>query len=144
VIKWSDILITALLVLITLFTGRLWKQWAYTSFDRELALSDRIPVKRDDYLLSILIAVTVVVAIKVVGIVLIAAFLVIPAAAARLVSHTFRSMTVVAVILGMSGVVAGLIMSYYFNLPSGATIILLQAAVFAVCMIFKSINASRH
>jgi zinc transport system permease protein len=142
VINWTDILITSLVVIITLFTGRLWKQWAYTSFDRELAQSDRIPVKRDDYLLSILIAVTVVVAIKLVGIVLIAAFLVIPAAAARLISHTFRSMTIVAITLGITGVVVGLIISYYFNLPSGATIILLQALVFASCMMLKSRNAS--
>jgi zinc transport system permease protein len=131
-------MITLLVVLVTLGTGSLWKQWAYTSFDRGLAQSDRIPVKRDDYLLSILIALTVVVAIKLVGIVLIAAFLVIPAAAARLISHTFRAMTVVSILFGMAGALVGLIISYYLDLPSGATIILLQALIFACCMIFKS------
>jgi zinc transport system permease protein len=143
VISWTDILLTLLVASITLFTGSLWKRWAYTSFDRGLAQSDRIPVKRDDYLLSILIAVTVVVAIKLVGIVLIAAFLVIPAAAARLISHTFRSMTLVAVLFGTSGAVLGLIISYYLDLPSGATIILLQALVFACCMIYKSTGINK-
>jgi len=138
VINWNDILIASLVMIITLFSGSLWRQWAYTSFDRELALSDRIPVRRDDYLLSILIALTVVVAIKLVGIVLIAAFLVIPAAAARLISKTFRSMTIVSIIFGVSGAVLGLIISYYLDLPSGATIILLQALVFSICLLGTS------
>ena len=142
-ISWNDILITSLVVLITFFTGPLWKRWAYTSFDRELAQSDRIPVKKDDYLLSILIALTVVVAIKVVGIVLIAAFLVIPAAAARLISRTFRSMTLMAITFGSGGALVGLIASYYLDLPSGATIILLQALVFFICMLIKSVLGQR-
>jgi zinc transport system permease protein len=130
-----DIWITLLVVFITLFTWPLWKRWAYASFDRELAQTDRLPVIRDDYILSVLIAITVVVAIKVVGIVLIAAFLVIPAATARILSRTFRMMTVVAIILGIFSALGGLIVSYYVDIPSGATIILLQAVLFFFAMV---------
>jgi zinc transport system permease protein len=132
-----DIVVPIILIIITLLLFPFWKRWAYTSFDRELAQADRIPVQFDDYLLSILIAVTIVVSIKVVGIVLIAAFLVIPPAASRLLNNSFSKMTVVSIIIGVSTALIGLWISYYMNVPSGATIILLQAAVFFAVMIFK-------
>lgn len=130
-----DILFAAAVVLLTLLLWPLWKRWAYATFDRELALTDRLPIVRDDYLLSVLIAITVVVSIKVVGIVLIAAFLVIPAATARLVSRTFHTMTMISVAVGMSSAVVGLILSYFLDIPSGAIIILVQAALFFLAMI---------
>ena len=125
-----DIELTAGVVILTLLLSPLWRRWAYTSFDRELALADRLPVRRDDYLLAGLIAVTIVLSIKVVGIVLIAACLVIPAATARLVSRTFRTMTVSAVLIGIFSALTGLSLSYYLDVPSGATIILFQAVLF--------------
>ena len=134
----TDIIITVLVVLTTIFSWPLWRRWAYASFDRELAQTDRLPVNRDDYVLSVLIAITVVVAIKVVGIVLIAAFLVIPAATARLISNTFRVMTIVSVIVGILSAVIGLILSYYIDVPSGAAIILFQASLFFIAMAMSS------
>lgn len=131
-VTWTDIYMTIFMVLITLLFWPFWSRWAYTSFDRELAQTDHIPVKRDDYLLTILIAVTVVVAIKVVGIVLIAAFLVIPAATSRLISNTFRRMTIFSVLFGIVSVAIGLWLSYYLDIPSGAAIILFQAFLFFI------------
>lgn len=131
----TDILVPAVLIVITLLLFPFWKRWAYSSFDRELAQADRIPVTLDDYLLSILIAVTVVVSIKVVGIVLIAAFLVIPPAAARLSSRSFSKMTIASIFIGTATALAGLLISYYLDIPSGATIILLQAFIFFLIMV---------
>jgi len=133
----TDIVVPFILILITLLLFPFWKRWAYSSFDRELAQADRIPVQFDDYLLSVLIAVTIVVSIKVVGIVLIAAFLVIPPAASRLLNNSFSKMTIVSIIIGISTALVGLWISYYLNVPSGATIILLQAAVFFIVMVFR-------
>jgi len=133
-----DIIVPAILILITLLLSPFWKRWAYSSFDRELAQSDRIPVQLDDYLLSVLIAVTIVVSIKVVGIVLIAAFLVIPPATSRLMNKSFSKMTFVSIIIGVFTAIIGLWISYYLDVPSGATIILIQAALFFLVMIFKS------
>ncbi len=127
----SDLWITGAVVLVTLLCWPLWGRWAFATFDRELALADRLSVRRHDYTLSVLIAVTVVVAVKVVGIVLISAFLVIPAATARLAARTFLSMTVLSVAIGMLSSQAGLWASYVLDLPTGATIILVQAALFA-------------
>ena len=115
----------------------LWGRWAYATFDRELARADGLPVRRDDYVLTVLLAVTIVVAIKVVGILLVAAFLVIPAATARLVTSTFLSMTLVSVALGVSGALGGLVASYVLDVPSGASIILLQALLFFAAVLVR-------
>lgn len=125
---------------ITLLVGGtvpMWGRWAYATFDRDLARADGVPVDRDDYVLAVLLAVTIVAAVKVVGVILAAAFFVIPAAAARLTTRTFAAMTLVSVALGPLTAVGGLLGSYAFDLPSGAAIILLQAAVFGAAILVK-------
>jgi zinc transport system permease protein len=132
-----DIIFPVVLIIITLLLSKFWKRWAYSSFDRELAQADRIPVQFDDYILSILIAVTIVASIKVVGIVLIAAFLVIPPASARLITKSFGRMTIASIIIGIITALVGLWISYCLDVPSGATIILLQATIFFVLMMIR-------
>lgn len=139
----TDLWITVIMAAVTLCTFPLWKRWAYASFDRELAQTDRLPVVKDDFILSVLIAITVVIAIKIVGIVLIAAFLVIPPATARILSRTFRMMTVIAMMFGLVSALLGLFVSYYLDVPSGATIILLQALFFFFAMFFNPIKSRR-
>jgi zinc transport system permease protein len=112
-----------------------WSRWAYATFDEELARADGLAVHFDDHVFSVFLAVTVVVAVKVVGILLVAALLVMPAASARLVSGTFARMTVVSVLLGIGSAVTGLFLSYWLDIPSGATIILVQAASFVAIAI---------
>lgn len=136
-VSFTDVIVPAILIVITFIFSSFWKRWAYTSFDRELAQADRVPVQFDDYILSVLIAVTIVVSIKVVGIVLIAAFLVIPPAASRLINKSFSRMTIFSIVFGISTAIIGLWISYYLDVPSGATIILLQALLFFLIMILK-------
>ncbi|MBN2082616.1 metal ABC transporter permease [bacterium] len=133
-VSWADVIAAAVVTGMASLTLPLWGNWAYATFDRESALADKLPVRRDDYLLSVLLAVTVVAAAKVVGIVLISAFLVIPAAAARLVTRRFSAMTLAAVGFGAVAALLGLTGSYFLDLPSGATIILLQCLGFAGCL----------
>jgi zinc transport system permease protein len=123
-----------------LISVKYWHRWAYATFDTELAKSDRHNVRFDDYLLSVMIALTIVFSIKLVGIVLIAAYLVIPAAASRLISRTFYSMTVLSIIFGITASVAGLFLSVIFDLPSGAVIILTQAFIFFLALIYSRIR----
>jgi len=129
-ISSSDLAVAALLALMAAGSAKLWPHWASATFDREIAQTDGIKASRDDYLLVGLIAVTVVVAVKLVGIVLIASFLVIPAASARLLSRTFSQMTVLSMGIAVLCAVAGLLLSIVLNLPSGATMILMMSAVF--------------
>jgi zinc transport system permease protein len=133
-VRARDLWVAGGVVLLSLGTLPLWGRWAYATFDRELAEADGVRVERDDYLLSVAVAVTVVVAVKVVGIVLIAAYLVIPAATARLLTRTFASMTVVSIAFGVVSAVAGLLASAATDLPSGATIILVQSGLFFIAL----------
>jgi len=134
-VRATDLWILGGIALLAVGTLPLWGRWAYATFDRDLARADGVPVARDDYVLSTLLAVTIVAAVKVVGIVLAAAFFVVPAAAARLLTGTFRGMTILAIVVGTCTAVGGLGGSYAFDLPSGAAIILVQAAVFVGALI---------
>lgn len=134
----TDIYISFGLLIVTILTlFRFWSRWAYATFDSELATADRLPVSRDNYLLNALIALAVVVSVKLVGIVLISAFLVLPSASSRLISRTFFSMTIVSIIFGIFSSIVGLVLSVLLNIPSGATIILTQALLFLIALFFS-------
>ncbi|HEX7004162.1 MAG TPA: metal ABC transporter permease [Trueperaceae bacterium] len=116
---------TALLVLLLL-----WPRLAYATFDSDLARSDGVRVRLLEYALFAIAALIVVVSAQVIGIVLMAAYLVIPAAAARLVARSLFAMTVLAVAIGVVSTVGGLVVSFLADIPSGSTIILSQALLF--------------
>lgn len=126
----GDVWCALILAVSALLTIPWWPRWAYASFDRELAITDGVPVRAGDYALSAYTALTVVLAVKILGIVLVAAFLIIPAATARAFVGSFRSLCWGAVLVGGITSVFGLVLSYFANTPSGATIVLLQAALF--------------
>lgn len=134
-VTWTDIGLAGALTAVTVALVGRWSRWAYATFDAELAKSDRLSVRSDDYLLSILLAVAIVVSVKIVGILLVAAFLVLPAASARLVAGRFIQMTIIAMTFGVITALAGLLISYYVDVPSGATIILVQAVVFLIASV---------
>lgn len=100
------------------------------TFDRELAKASGIPVKRLDFILAVLSAVTVVLAMKVVGLLLVAALIVIPAATALQVAGNFRMAIIWSSAAGMFSVLGGLVASYYLDIPSSGSIVLLEAAIF--------------
>jgi zinc transport system permease protein len=129
-INRADLWAAAAMLLATLAMLPMWGRWAYATFDRELSAADRLPVLRDDYLLAVCLAVTVVIASKLVGIVLVAAMLVIPAATARQLAPTFRLMTLASLGVSVAGVLAGMLVSLQANLPAGPSVILVQATLF--------------
>lgn len=135
-VSTADLYTSIVMVGVTILAlFKYWKRWAYSTFDSELAQADRLRTKRDDLVLSALISMVIVLSIKLVGIVLIASFLVIPAATAKLVSRTFSQMTVLSIVFGLFGAIAGLFLSVVFDLPSGAVIILVQATIFTLIAI---------
>lgn len=138
-VSYTDIWVSAALFcvgILTIFTH--WGAWAYASFDEEAANIEGLDTKRHDALLTTLIALTIVLSIKVVGILLVAAWIVLPAAGARLISPTFKIMTIVSIALAAGSTVVGLYVSYALDLPSGAVIVLVQAGLFLAAMIFQS------
>ncbi len=133
----ADLWLSAALAIVCIALYPLWPRWAYATFDAELATSDRLDVRGDDYILSILLAVVVVVSVKVVGVLLVAAFLVLPAASSRLLTRRFLHTTLLSVVIGTITAMVGLIASFYADVPSGAAIILTQAAVFGVGLLLS-------
>lgn len=131
-IERADLWLAGGVLVLAAATIPLWGRWAYATFDPALARADRLPVQMDDYLLTVAIAVVTVVAIKLVGIVLIAAFLVMPAACARVFARTFAGMSVLSVVISTGTLVVGLYVSYFASLPSGPAIILTQALLLGV------------
>ncbi len=143
-VDMSDIWTAAGLSALTIATIRpMWGRWAFATFDSELALSDGKGRPWENYALQIAIALTVVVSIKIVGIILIAAFLVIPAAAARMVSSRFSAMTGWSVGLNILGAAGGLWLAFVMDMPAGATIILLLAVIFIVSIVINRAKAVR-
>lgn len=113
-----------------------WGRLSYATFDDELARSDGVRTGALELALFLLAGVVIAVSASVVGIVLMAAYLVIPAAAARLLAPTLARMTLLSVALGVTSTVAGLALSFYLDVPSGATIVLTQAALFVPAALF--------
>ncbi len=134
----SDIILSAVMACIILVTVFLfYKELLAMSFDAEMASVIGLPVRFLYYLLLTLIALTVVVSVKAVGVVLVSALLVTPAAAAFQWTKQFRRMMILSIIFGVGGSVGGLFISYWLNTPSGATIVLLTTIVFFVSWLFS-------
>jgi ABC-type Mn2+/Zn2+ transport system permease subunit len=115
----------------------LWKELLYTTFDPLAAAASGLPVAWLDYLLLALIAITIVVSLQAVGIILVVAMLVTPAATAQLVTRSFGRLLAVAIAIGLVTPVVGLYISYWSNAASGATIVLVETAVFLVALVLK-------
>lgn len=130
-------LIAVLTPLSLLLLGAMWNKLAYITFDQELAAADGLHTRYLEYLLFALAAVIIVVSVRVIGAILIAAYLVIPAATARLLSRSLLQMTLWSVALGVLGTLIGLGLSYWFNVPSGSAIILSQAGFFIVAALLR-------
>jgi ABC-type Mn2+/Zn2+ transport system permease subunit len=111
------------------------KELHFIAFDQEMAEASGIPATRIFFLLLTLVGVTVVVALKAVGALLVFALLIIPAAAAYQLARSLWTMILCAVGLGLTSTIGGLLLSYAYDLPSGSTITLLATALFFVAVL---------
>jgi zinc transport system permease protein len=137
----SDLIMMAILdVIIIAIVLSLYKELLAISFDQEFGTSLGLPTQRLYLILLCLIALTVVLLIRVVGIILIIALLTIPAATARQHTHNLTKMMLLSIVFGIVAVLGGLWISYELDLASGATIILLSAAIFAASTVFTSLR----
>ncbi len=108
-----------------------WSQLLTATLNEELAYASGFDPKREQLILTLALAVTVAVAIKVVGVLLIAAMLIIPAAAARSLARSPETMALAAAAIGAFSAVAGLRSAYVFDTPAGPSIVCVAAILFA-------------
>lgn len=120
----------ALAVGLTLFVA--YKPLVFTTFDPEVAAVQGVPTARLELVLNLMTAAVVVASVRVLGVLLIAAAVVIPAATARLVARSVGVMLATATGLGTAASMVGLYASYHLDVPSGPSIVLTGALAFAV------------
>ncbi len=132
-----DLWITAGLGVVVLLTVMLlYKELLVVSFDPILAATLRLPSNFLEYLLLVLIALTVVVSIQTVGVALTMAMLVTPAATAYLLTRRLWHMMIVGAVIGAVSSVIGLYLSFYVNVASGAAMVLVSTAFFLLAFLF--------
>lgn len=147
-ISRSDLeIMTAMGAVVLLIIAVFYKQFLIISFDLSLAHTLKLPVEFLRVLLLMLIAVTIVASLQAVGIALMLALLITPAATARLIVHRLHKMIAVAVVIGITSGIAGFYLSYYLDIPSGASIVLMMSTLFALVFItgrgWQAISANR-
>lgn len=112
----------------------------FISFDEDYARTKRVPVILMNYLLICLVSLTIVLNIRVVGVILVLSFLTLPQVTANILSRKFRNIIVYSIIIALIGSISGLYLSYYVDLPSGPAIICVFVFIF---LLVKGIDSFR-
>lgn len=137
-VSLSDLaLMAAALVVVLLFVILFFKELLAICFDEEMAVAGGLPVGSLYMGLLAAMGFTVMVSIQLVGVVLVAALIVIPGATAYRLSNNYRIMLGLSLLFGLSGSVGGLFISYFYPVPPGAAIVLILAIMFAAAMALK-------
>ncbi|MHB8054792.1 MAG: metal ABC transporter permease [Candidatus Aminicenantales bacterium] len=129
----SVLLAAAVLAVTMIFYHR----FMYMTFDRDAALAAGVPVRRLDALITVLTALTIVLGMKIVGILLVAALLVIPAAAGLQKASRFKGAVLGAGIVGVFSVVFGLWAAYILDWPASGTIVVVAFLIFVIFFVFR-------
>jgi ABC-type Mn2+/Zn2+ transport system permease subunit len=119
------------------------KEFLFIGVDEEAAKAAGLPTAFLNYLLLTILAITIVAAMKLVGIIMVSAFLVIPAATGQVLARSVRGMVILSVGSALVSVVSGLWLSWLWSLPSGASIVLFSAALFFGSYILASLTHRR-
>jgi manganese/iron transport system permease protein/iron/zinc/copper transport system permease protein len=138
-VTWNDVLViggVTLLVMAAVFFA--YKQLLFTTFDSDVAHVYGVRTEWMDALFALMLAAAIIASMQVLGVTLIAAALVIPAITARLMTDSFHRMVFLSVAIGAASGVMGMYLSYYLDVASGATIVLLQSSIFGVVLAVES------
>lgn len=139
----ADLRLTVIFSVIVLaMVALFYKEFMLISFDPTLAQTLHLPTEVFRYLLLILIAITIVVSLQIVGVALMVALLVTPAATASLVTHRLHWMMVVAGSIGAMSSVIGFYVSLHLDVATGAAIVLTATVIFAIVFIQQTIRRS--
>lgn len=130
----ADIIsLLVLSVLLALIFSLFKREILYVSFDADFAKTRNLPVQLIEYTMMFFIAVTIVLSIRLVGIVLLMSLLTLPQMTANLFTARFSKMIYLSITFGFIGCLAGLFLSYLLNVPSGAFIIFVLTGIFLIC-----------
>lgn len=126
------------------FFALFFKPILYISFDSDFIQTRNLPVAAINGVIMVLIALTIVLSIKVAGIILIMSLLTIPQATANIFFKDFKAIIFFSILTGFTGSIAGLLLAYYLDIPSGAAIIFILVALFALAKLAQLIISKRY
>jgi manganese transport system permease protein len=124
-------------VIVILAVTLFYKELQIWTFDPVIAQAMGLPVRGLHYMMMILLSMTIVASLQAVGIVLVVAMLIAPAATAYLLTHRLSRMIAIAIFVGVFSGVSGLYLSYYLNIASGATMVLVCLFLFSLAFFFS-------
>lgn len=140
VLKTDLWLILGLGILIILFVTILYKELFYIAFDEESARIVGIPVRWINLLFIIMIAVTVTLSMRIVGVLLVSSLMVIPAATSLQIAKSFKQATFLSIVFAEISVVAGIFLSYYWEIAPGGTIVVLSILILIGAILWKAMS----
>jgi zinc transport system permease protein len=135
-------LIVALGALVTIAIGGFYKQLLAITLDEDLARTSGVPVGALNLLLTVLTALTTVVAMRMVGVLLVSAMIVIPALTGFALGRSFQAATAIAIGTGLLSMATGLIAAYYLRLAAGGAVVLVALLVFAAASLARRRTAA--
>lgn len=133
-------MVAGVTVLVTVIIFFFYKQLLFTTFDAEVAQVYGVQTQWVDTMFALLLAAALIVSMQILGVTLIAAALVIPAITARLMTDSFDRMVLASTLIGALTGLIGMYLSYYVDVASGATIVLLQATLFGLVLTVTSLQ----
>ncbi|MGD8535919.1 MAG: metal ABC transporter permease [Candidatus Aminicenantes bacterium] len=136
---WLSVALAAVVVFVVILH---YHRFMYMTFDHEAAKASGIKVGQLDILLTMLTAVTVVLGMKVVGILLVSALVVIPAAAGLQLASNFKKAIIFSSLIAVGSVLLGLFLAYYFDFPASGTIVILSFLFFILFFLLKKVRRS--
>ena len=130
-------LIVALGAVVCATVGLFYKQLLAITLNEDLARTSGVPVTGLNLVLTVLTALTTVVAMRMVGVLLVSAMIVIPALTGFALGRSFRKATAIAILIALASVVLGLIAAYYLRLAAGGAVVLVALGIFAAVSLAK-------
>jgi manganese/iron transport system permease protein/iron/zinc/copper transport system permease protein len=143
-VTMTDVYVVAAVAVTVTIAVFLWyRQLLFATFDPEVAEVSGVSTNRTDVILALMLAATIIATMNVVGVMLIAAVLVIPPVIARLLTDSFHRMLWISVGVGAALGFVGVYLSYYLDVSSGATVVITGAALFAVVYAWSAVKGRR-
>lgn len=137
----QDLLLLVVVAVLTLLTvTALYKQFLFSTFDESVAQVTGVPTRLMHLLFACLLALVILASMQVLGVTLIAATIVIPAATARLLTHSFSAMLTLSTLLGGLTALGGMYVSYYVDVASGASIVLCATLAFLAVLGWRGVR----
>lgn len=126
-------------IIVSIFLYFYWNRFLFITVNEELAFSNGINIIETKFILTLLLALTIGLAMKFVGALIITSLLIIPAATARCYAKSPEQMAVYAIIVGIISIIGGLLISAFYDTPTGPSVVITNALIFVISLIITKI-----